>query len=107
MIAGGGPFGPGVEGSIPMGTGTGRASRPVHGGTRAGGGRISNDFDAAIRVRQLDGSWAEGRALLDWLESGRTAAISHWFGRPDLFADTPRCEVTVLDGPEEALVHGR
>lgn len=63
-------------------------------------------FDAAIRVRQLDGSWAEGRRLLDWLEPGATAAIDHWFGRPELFAAAPECEVTVLDGPEEALVNG-
>lgn len=64
-------------------------------------------FDAAIRVRLLDGSWAEGRRLLDWLEPGETAAISHWFGRPELFAPDPHCEVIVLDGPEEALVNGR
>ena len=64
-------------------------------------------FDATIRVRQLDGSWAEGRRLLDWLEPGQTAAINHWFGRPELFAADPECEVTVLDGPEEALVNGR
>lgn len=63
-------------------------------------------FDAAIRVRQLDGSWAEGRRLLDRLEPGETVAVSHWFGRPELFAPAPECEVTVLDGPEEALVNG-
>ncbi|MEZ5409323.1 MAG: hypothetical protein R2761_14945 [Acidimicrobiales bacterium] len=90
-------------------TGVGCERRPdrlaVTGAVRNTGPR-RRIFDAAIRVRQLDGSWAEGRRLLDWLEPGETATISHWFGRPELFAASPDCEVTVLDGPEEALVNG-
>jgi len=83
-----------------------RADRLAVTGEVRNTGRGRRLFDAAIRVRQLDGSWAEGRALLDWLEPGETAAISHWFGRPELFAAAPGWEVTVLDGPEEALVNG-
>lgn len=63
-------------------------------------------FDAGIRVRTLDGDWIEERDLLDWLDPGEAAAIDWWFGKPERFAESPECEVTVLDAPDEVLVDG-
>ena len=63
-------------------------------------------FDAGIRVRTLDGDWVEEQDLLDWVDPGGTTAVDWWFGQPERFAESPECEVTVLDSPEEVLVEG-